>query len=134
MKRIIRHYVVDTFSLWTISQLASGLVFEKGVETLALAGVGVMLISLLAKPVINLLLLPLNLVTFGLFRWVSAAIVIYIVTLVVSGFKVIGFQFHGISSAWIDLPSINFNGVLAYVGFSFLFSLISQSIYWLIKK
>jgi putative membrane protein len=134
MKRILRHYVIDTFSLWTVSQIAQGLVFGEGPKTLLIAGAGVTCVSLLAKPVINLLLLPLNLITFGLFRWVSSAIVIYLVTLIVPKFKVIGFHFAGFSSPWLDIPSLNFKGFWAYIGFSFLFSLIAQFIYWLIKK
>ena len=132
MKRIIRHYAVDTFSLFTVSQIASGMVFEKGIQTLLLAGVGVMLVSLLIRPIINILLLPLNLVTFGLFRWVSSAIVIFLVTLVVPGFKLTGFHFPGLTTAWFDLPALNFSGIMAYIAFSFVLSLMISVIYWII--
>lgn len=133
MKRFLRHYVIDTFSLWTVSQIATGIVFEKGFETLFIAGLGFMGASLLAKPVINILLLPLNLVTFGFFRWVSAAIVLYLVTLIVPGFKLLRFHFEGLSSKWLDIPALNFNGILAYVAFAFLISFITSFIFWLVK-
>ena len=134
MKKILRHYVIDTFSLWAVSQIAKGIVYGKGFETLLLAGVGVTIISLIGKPVINLLLLPINLVTFGLFRWLSSAIILYLVTLIVKDFKIVGFLFSGFKSQWFDLPKLDFTGFLAYVGFSFLFSFIASFIYWLIKK
>ena len=133
MKRILRHYVIDTFSLWAISKIASGMVFEKGILTLLITGVALTGTFLLAKPIINLLLLPLNLVTFGLFRWVSSAVVLYIVTLIIRDFKIIAFIFAGVSSRWIDIPVLNFHGFLAFVGFSFILSLITSFIYWLIK-
>lgn len=133
MKRFLRHYAIDTFSLWAVSQIAQGLVFEKGIESLLLAGVGLSAATLLARPAINLLLLPLNLITFGLFRWVSSAIALYLVTLVVPGFKIVGFHFAGLSSKWFDIPSLDFKGVLAYLGFSFILSLMTSFIYWLIK-
>lgn len=133
MKRLLRHYVVDTFALWAVSNIAEGIVFEKGVETLLLAGVGLTLASFLAKPVINLLLFPINLVTFGIFRWVSSAIALYLVTLVIPGFKIIGFHFAAIASKWINLPPVNFEGLLAYIGFSFLLSVIISLIFWIIK-
>ncbi|MGB6839227.1 MAG: phage holin family protein [Microgenomates group bacterium] len=131
MKRILRHYAVDTFVLYVVSRFASGLQFEKGIETLFLAGAGLTVASLLAKPVINLLLLPINLITFNLFKWVSSAVALYIVTLVIPGFRIVGFMFQGFSSSWFDLPSISFGGFLAYVAFSFVFSLIASFIYWL---
>ena len=133
MKRILRHYAIDTFSLYLATQIASGVVLEKGIQTLFLAGVGVTVGLLLVKPIINVLLLPLNLVTFGLFRWVSSAIALYLVTLVVPGFKIITFHFPGLTSPWIDVPVLNFSGVLAFVAFSFILSILTSFIFWLIK-
>src|SRR3989344_4331790 len=133
MKRILRHFVIDTFSLWAVSNIARGMVFQNGLETLIATGLAVTATFLLAKPIINLLLLPLNLVTFGLFRWFSSAVVLYIVTLIIKDFRITAFHFGGLTSKWIDVPSLNFSGLLASVGFSFLLSLITSFIYWLIK-
>lgn len=133
MKRILRHFVVSTVSIFLASSIALGLFFEKGLETILLTGLGLTIASLIAKPIINLLLLPVNLLTFGLFRWVSAVAVLYIVSLTVPGFKILNFNFGGYTSLWIELPQIYFVGFLAVVAFSFLHSLISSFIYWLIK-
>lgn len=133
MKRILRHFVIDSVSIFLVSSIASGLIFQKGIETLLLTGLGLTIASLIAKPVINILLLPVNLITFGLFRWVAAVAVLYIVTLVVPGFKIIGFNFGGYTSLWFDIPAVVFSGYIAYIAFSFLHSLISSFIYWLIK-
>jgi uncharacterized membrane protein YvlD (DUF360 family) len=132
MKKILRHYVVNTFILYFVSLIASGLHFENGLETIVIAGAGLTVASLLAKPVINLLLLPINLITFNLFKWVSSAIALYLVTLVVPGFKIVGFMFAGLSTQWLDLPAINLSGFLAYVAFSFIFSFFASFVYWLI--
>jgi uncharacterized membrane protein YvlD (DUF360 family) len=133
MKRILRHYIIDTLCLLAISKIATGIVFGNGIITILQAGIAVTAVSLIAKPIINLLLLPINLITFGLFRWVAASVIIYIATLVVSAFKVVEFSFPGLSTKWIDLPSLNLHGIAAYIGFSFLLSLFTSFIYWLIK-
>lgn len=133
MKRILRHFVIDSVSIFLVSSIASGMVFQKGIETLLLTGLGLTIASLIAKPVINILLLPVNLITFGLFRWVAAVAVLYIVTLVVPGFSITGFNYPGYSNVWFDIPAVVFAGFLAYLAFSFLHSLISSFIYWLIK-
>jgi putative membrane protein len=133
MKKILRHYTIDTFSLWVISNVARGLVFEKGLHTLLISGIALTGVFLLAKPVINLLLLPINLITFGLFRWVSSAVVLYLVTLIIKDFKIISFNFAGFTSKWIDIPAFNFKGLLAYIAFSFLLSLLTSFLYWLMK-
>ncbi len=131
MKKIIRAYVYATFSLFAVSKIAGGIVFEKGIETLLIAGVGLMVAFLVARPIINVLLLPINLITFGLFRWVSSAVVLYLVTLVVQGFKIERFHYSGFTSSWFDIPELNFKGILAFIAFSFLLSLITSFIYWI---
>lgn len=133
MKRILRHFVIDSVSIFLVSSIASGMIFQKGIETLLLTGLGLTLVSLIAKPVINILLLPVNLITFGLFRWVASVAVLYIVTLVVPGFMITNFYFGGYSSVWFDLPTLALAGFLSFLAFSFLHSLFSSFIYWLIK-
>lgn len=132
-KKVLRYFVVDTFSLWAVSQLTTGMQFEDGLRTFLLASGALTLASILGKPVINIMLLPLNLVTFGLFKWVSSAIALYLVTLVVPGFNIVGFYFEGFFSKWIDIPNITLSGILAYVAFAFFLSVISSAIHWLNK-
>lgn len=133
MKNILKHYIVDTISLYLISQAVSGMYFENGINSLFLAGLGIMLTSFLVKPIINLLLLPLNLLTFGLFRWISSSITLYIVTLVVPGFSIHEFFFSGFTSPWIDIPSLTFVSPISFIAFSFLITTVTSIIYWLIK-
>ena len=134
MRRIIKHYLVDTLALYFIYTTFKGVYFGSYPQTLLLAGVGLMISSLLVKPLINVLLIPVNLVTFGLFRWVSSAITLYIVTLVVPGFSILGFGFVGLSTKWIDIPAFAIPpGILAFIAVSFLLSIITSLIYWLIK-
>ncbi|MFZ5932663.1 MAG: phage holin family protein [Patescibacteria group bacterium] len=133
MKTLLRHYVVDTVALYLVSQIASGMVFEGGAKSLLLTGVGLMASSLVVKPIINILILPLNLITFGLFKWVSAAVALYVVTLVVPGFRIIEFVFAGLTTKWIGIPGFAFSGLAAFIAFSFALSFLTSFIYWLIK-
>ena len=133
MKKLIKYFVIDTVSLYLISQSVSGMVFEDGIRSLLLAGLVLMLTSFLVKPIINVLLLPINLLTFGLFRWISSAITIFLVTLVVPGFKIYNFYFSGFSSQWFDIPSVSLINPFSYVAFSFLLTFVTSIIYWLTK-
>lgn len=133
MKSIIRHYIFDTLSLFLLSKIFSGMVFANGVYTLLFAGVVLMLSTLVVKPLINLLILPINLVTFGLFKWVSSVIALYIVTLVVPGFEITHMAYSGYSGLWLDIPAFNFTGIIAFVAFSFAISLFSSAMHWLVK-
>src|SRR3972149_11154393 len=133
MKTILKHYIVDTGALYLASQIASGLIFEDGMKTILLAGVGLTAATLVVRPLINILILPVNLITFGLFKWVSSAVALYLVTLVIPGFRIVHFAYAGLSTKWIDIPGFTFEGMLAFVAFSFLISFIASFLHWLIK-
>lgn len=133
MKKIIRYYSIETFSLWVVTQIAGGMMFENGIQTLLITGAGLTIASIFAKPIINILLLPINLVTFGLFSWLSSAVALYLVALVVPQFQIAGFFFEGFTSKWIDIPQLGFQGLFAYVAFSFILSFITSFVHWIIK-
>jgi len=131
--RIIKRFVISTASIYIVSLVTSGMVFAKGYETIALAGAAVALSSLIVKPVINLLILPLNLITFGLFRWVTYAVTLYLVTLVVPGFSINSFSFVGFSSYWFSIPAFGLGGLLALLAFSLSISFVYTTISWILK-
>ncbi len=131
--RIIKHFLVNIATLYLVSLIVSGITFENGVNTLLLAGVALTIAALIVKPVINLLLLPINLITFGLFRWVGYAIALYLVTIIVPAFKLSNFVFAGLSTYWIAIPALTLTGIIAFIAFSFLISLISSVVDWILK-
>jgi len=133
MKSLIRHYLIDTVGLYLITLFFQGIVIENGLSGMLLAGLGLMVTTLLVKPIINILLIPLNLLTFGFFKWISNVVALYIVTLIIPGFKIIGFSFNGLSTKWLDIPSFSLSGILAFLAFSFVLSIITSTFYWLIK-
>lgn len=133
MKRLLRHFVIDTTCLYLVSQFVSGLVFSRGIFTLLVTGAVLSITTVLVKPIINILLLPINLITFGLFKWVAYAVTLYLVTLLVSDFSITGFHFSGLSTYLFSIPSINLPGVLGIIAFSFLISLLTSIILWIMK-
>lgn len=134
-RRVLRAFVIETTALYLVSQIAQGLFFEKGVASLILTGVALALASFLVRPVINIMLLPINLVTFNFFRWASHAVTLFLVDLVLSEFAIKSFTFAGLQSDWLTLPPLFFeSGVVAYLAFSFLIAAIANSIYWVMEK
>lgn len=133
MKRIVKHLIINTVTLYVVSLLVSGITFENGITTILVTGAVLTLASMLVRPIINILLLPINLITFGLFKWVSFALTLYLVTLVVTGFKIADFYFAGVPNPWIPIPSLTLTGFFAFLAFSFIISLVSSGIYSLIK-
>ena len=133
MKRIVRIFIIEGVTLYLVSLVTNGLVFKNGISSLVLTSIGLTIATLFVKPIINLLLLPLNLLTFGFFRFLTNAITLFLVDLVLTDFTINEFFFKGLRTDLISVPSLSLPaGPLAYLAFSFLISFVTSIIYWLV--
>ena len=133
MKRIFRSILINAAAIWLISQVVTGIVLERGIETLLVAAFALGMINLLIKPVINILLLPINLITLGTFRWLVNVASLFLVTVIVPDFKIVSFQFIGLTYKGIIVPALSLNLLFSFVVISFLISLVTSFLYWLLK-
>ncbi|OGM13314.1 hypothetical protein A3D84_01125 [Candidatus Woesebacteria bacterium RIFCSPHIGHO2_02_FULL_42_20] len=133
MKRLVRAYTIQAISLYFVNIIAIGLNFSHGVRSFLITVLVLTLSTYLIRPVVNILLLPLNLVTFGLFRWVGFAVTLLLVDLVLEEFSVDRFKFAGLTSELITIPAVDWTGFMAYVGFSFILSLLVTYTFWVAK-
>jgi uncharacterized membrane protein YvlD (DUF360 family) len=132
VKKILRTFVTEGTALYLATQMAGGLHFEKGLQSMVITAVALTLGAFFVKPVINILILPLNLMTLNFFKWASHAIMLFLVDLALTEFGIISFAFKGFQTDWFSIPQIFFpQGVVAYIAFSFLISLIAGVIHWI---
>lgn len=135
VKKILRTFVIEATALYLATQMAGGIIFAKGVQSLIITAIALTIASFVVKPIITVLILPINLVTFNFFRWASHGITLFLVDLALDEFQITNFSFHGFHSEYFDLPAFSLEqGVAAYLAFSFLIAIIASSIYWLIDK
>lgn len=135
VKKFMRGIVIEAWALFLVNQLASGLFFEQGLKSLLLTATALAVAGLLIKPIINILLLPINLVTFNFFRWASHAVMLFLVDLVLTEFRIVNFNFAGYSSDLFSLPLLYIeSGILSYLAFSVLIGLVAGVFYWIMEK
>lgn len=133
LKKIIKIFAIEVLALYVTNQVVKGLVFEEGIKTFFIASFALGVSAYLVRPVINLLILPLNLVTFGLFRWLSSAVALYLVTFAVNQFKIEKFFFAGYENIWFSIPRIEVSGFLAIILYSLTLSLLTSFLSWVFK-
>jgi putative membrane protein len=107
-------WAITALSLWVASHIFRGLKFE----TTAALIVSALLLGFanaVVRPLLIVLTLPLTLLTFGLFLLVINALMILLVSALVSGFKVSGFWTALFASIFISLLSL-FIGALVDTG------------------
>ncbi len=134
VKRILRVILIELAGLYIAVQVADGLVFKNQLEGFLITGAALGIAMYSIRPLINLLLLPLNLATLGLFRIVGHAITFFIVDVALTNFEITGFRFAGFTSSYFDFPAINLDkGPLSYLAFSLLIWFATAVINWVRK-
>jgi len=134
IKKYLRFFLINLFGLWLVAYIFTGVNFIGGWQTITLAALVLTLLGTLVKPLIKLLLLPVNLVTLGAFRWLINVIVLWLVTFIIPQFQINGFLFEGVNYQGFTIPSFYVATFWAFVLSSLVISFITSLTLWLIKK
>ncbi|TSC54147.1 MAG: putative membrane protein [Microgenomates group bacterium LiPW_31] len=131
IKKYLRLFLINLVSFWLVAKLVGGVNYSGGFQTLAWAALALMIVNLTVRPLINLLLLPINLITLGAFRWLVNVLALYLVTLVVPQLKISAFLFPGFNYQGFIIPPVYLAIFWVLVIASFLISLITSFFLWL---
>lgn len=133
MKKILKVFVVTLLSLAIVSQFTPAINVSGGYKGFLVTTFALTLAHYLIKPLIKLLILPINLITLGGFRWLTNVVTIYIVSLVVDYFQIVGFHFNGFTYNGLVIPSFFVSQLVALILVSFLMSITATFFFWLFK-
>lgn len=133
MKGLLRSFAVHAGVLWFVATNVGGLEYAGDPKILFGAAFALTLVDSLIKPLINLLLLPFNLITLGTFRWVSSVAALYLTTLVVPGFALGAFVYPGLVTEYFIIPSLALSALGAYILIAILVSFIVSFLFWLLR-
>jgi len=134
MKGLVRNTVINGISLAVLDQIIPGVTILGGFKTYVIAGFILSLLLLIIKPILNILSLPLNMVTLGLFSFFTNSIILYLLTVFVTEVTISKFTFNGFTIAGFVIPVMNFNTFYAFILTAAMLSLVIAFFDWLIKK
>jgi putative membrane protein len=133
MKGFLRNIFLNFLTLLLIAKLSGAVDFKENYLVLFWAALFLTLLNLLIKPLLNLLLMPINLLTLGAFRWVVNVMVLLLVVVFVTDFKIVGFAFPGANFAGFVVPAITLTFFWALILVSFLIEIISGFLNWILS-
>lgn len=129
MRTLIVRVLGTALSFYITANLIQGFQLETSWVSYLTASAIFVVLNWLILPIVKLLLLPINLLTLGLFRWLASVIVLYLFDLLYSGLTIAAYQFPGFSSGWLALPpgyiSFFWTLVLSSFAISLSYSLVS---------
>jgi len=114
MKKFLRLFLIIIFCLITENEIWKNLQFTPNVQTILKVALVITIFEIVLKPIIKILLLPINILTLGSIRIVINTLGLYIASFLIVGFKV------------NDFTAFNFeiNGFFAYLASSLTISFL----------
>lgn len=133
MKTLLRYFLINLVALWITTKAITGLTYTGGVKSLILGGLAFMLINLILVPLLRVLLLPLNLLTLGIFAWITNVLALYALVTVIPEFKLLPYVFSGLSYNGFNIPPYEMSPFLVAVVASLMIGIITHFLQWLAR-
>lgn len=134
MKKILKFTLLLTFSLITVNQLWRNLSFENIPWTIVKVAFVLSLFEVILKPIIKILLLPINIFTLGTFRIIINTFGLYLVTFIFSDFQIQNINYPSTNFWGIQIPQLTFNNFFAYLITSLTISFILYFFNLILRK
>jgi putative membrane protein len=134
LRLFLRSIAINLAGVYIASQVLGGVItYVGGYQTLLLASLAIAVVNLFVKPIVNILLLPIHLVTIGLFRWVANLVTLYLATLLVPSLQIHPFVSPMLDLKYLILPSIHFSAFGAFLVATLVLTVIFHLLYWLLQ-
>lgn len=134
MKKILKLTLLFTFSLITANHIWGNLFFQTIPLSIIKTALVLSIFEIILKPILKIVLFPINLITLGLFRIIIDTLGLYIAVFLFSDFKVL--DIHTSATNWwgIAIPPFNFDNFFTYLVTSVTIGLILNFFNFIIRK
>lgn len=133
MRELLRESLLRSVSLYAVAAYYPGLVVDTAAGKLWLSGLVLVIFNRLVKPIIKILTLPFNLLTFGFFNWVNQAVVLALVVKFWNQIQIVAFTVPAWQQSGFSFPRLNVGIILSYLIAAILLTWAYQLIDWLCR-
>jgi len=123
------------FGLWVVNMIyPDGLWFDGRFLSYLQAGM-IMTIGLyVLKPLVDLIMIPLNVLFMGAFKWVTTLIVFFVTDYLTAGMRIQAFMIPSVDVFGYTTLQVDLNMFMAYFWIAFMFSLVIAYTKWLFDE
>ncbi len=134
MRKLLRHYLIFVVSIFLVAKFLPGVSYGNDLVILAKASLLLSLVHMFVRPIVNLVSLPINILTLGLFSFFINGLMLYLVTLLMPVFKVTAFNFPYVNLGILRISSFYISSFMSFIIVALLISMIRNFFIWLCSK
>jgi putative membrane protein len=132
MKKKLRSALFASMSFLLLAGFYPGFSFTS-VSSITISTVAYGLLHLFVRPVLKLLSIPFNLITFGMFSLFVNVAILYLLSFFVPSFALTGFSYAGFDIFGTQVHAATLNQFLSAVAASTILSLLDTFFFWLVS-
>ena len=129
MRYLLKVFVFHAFALWLTAEIYQGFIVRGGWQTIFFAGFILTLLTLLVKPLLKILFIPVNLLTLGLFSWFVNVVVVYLLTVLIRTVYIRPFLFMGFTFQGFVVPPMEISYGVSLIIATFFITCISNLLF-----
>jgi putative membrane protein len=129
MKYILRSFLFHTCALWLTTQIIPGFAIQGGLQGMLFTALILSLLMLIVKPILKILFIPINFMTFGLLSWAVNIIVVYLLTFLVSGVLIEPWIFPGVSISGFIIPTFPVSYIASLTCITIMLTVLTNIFY-----
>lgn len=133
MRGILKELVILILTIYLVSFVLKGLALQNFQSVVSLAIV-LYFGNKIVHPIIQIVLLPFNLISLGIFSSLATLLCLYAATIFLKGISVVPFIFQGVSFYGFKLSPISFTAILSFIVISVTIYFVEKVLFWLFSK
>lgn len=130
MKRQIRSFLISLIGLKVLLEYIPGIELEGDIQTFFLVSATLFIVSLLIKPVVKIILLPINAFTINFVSLIVNFAALFLITFIIPQFQISAFEFAGYSYYGFVIPALLVNQLATLVIADIIYSFVGLILHW----
>lgn len=131
MRYLFRLFLIHVLSLWFLITVNNGFTVSGNWQVFLYAALLLTVISIIVKPVLKLLFLPINMITLGFFSWVINIAILYVLVLVSPQIHIRAWNFVGSSGPFVTIPAFRLAQSVNFIVSALLLALTIKVLRWI---
>jgi putative membrane protein len=126
VKHLVRGFLFNVFGLWLVTQWLPTVTSIGSWQMITIAGLVLSLLMFIVKPMLKILFIPINLITFGLLSWFVDVLVLFLLTVLTPQVDIHAGILPQVSLQGFTIPPIQLTYFYALVLTSVVFTVITN--------
>jgi uncharacterized membrane protein YvlD (DUF360 family) len=133
MKQLLKKYLVTVITIYILMNIIPSFIIKGNLKNFLYICLILSFLTYLVKPIINLIMLPINIITLNLSAWIINIFIFLFWSLLMRDVTINAWDFNGINLGFINIDSIIFPAWQTIIILAIFYILLSKFLFWVIR-